>query len=456
MLSSKFFSPGRRLIVGVSAMIPLLSACSVAEKKTEEPRSIFIVSHEENIDREGSMKLVFGVTPADFIFTPQQLSLCPKSVNDYLKISGVESLGNGKFSASVEDRGCGEAYCLDVTLRIGVSGTQEGEILSDPFVIRYSPREYDFAVLTNETVYDEHNHAAFTGLLDYRGTLYLAFREGASHRPSSTADYGVIKVLARNGSLWKENAVIRDPAKDLRDPFLVKVGGVMRMYIGYNTFEGERYQHSGSVYADYEDGKWSEVKPVRHDVPHIAWLWKVRKYADKYYSVAYLEGEQPVLLRSSDGVDWETVTSFPLEGILSEADMAFVGKTLYVCLRKDQPVGSPSLWGVARDPFEAFTWTEMTTCVESPELLRLPFSNSILLAGRERHPSSSEVSTTLFCCSAAGELSKVATLETGMGCDTGYPGLALKDGSLYCSYYMGKQNAAHIQFSKLSVKQKEI
>lgn len=436
--------------------IALLTACSVLDNKTEEPGSIFIVSNEENIDREGSVKLVFGVTPADYIFDSQQLSLHPESVNDYLRITGIENLGNGRFSASVEDRGCGEAYCLDVALRIDGNGTREGEILSDPFVIRYSPREYDFAVLTNETVYDEHSHAAFTGLLEYRGTLFLAFREGASHRPSSPAEYGVIKVLAHDGSFWKENAVIRDPAKDLRDPFLVKIGGALRMYIGYNTFEGDHYQHSGSVYADYEDGKWSEVKPVRHDVPHIAWLWKVRKYADKYYSVAYLEGELPVLLSSGDGVDWETVTTFPLEGILSEADMAFVGKTLYVCLRKDQPVGSPSLWGVARYPFESFTWTELASCVESPELLRMPFSNSILLAGRERHPSSSEVSTTLFRCSATGELTKIATLETGVGCDTGYPGLVVKDDELFCSYYMGKSQAAHIQLAKFSIKQEQI
>ena len=261
----------------------------------------------------------------------------------------------------------------------------------------------------------------------------------------------MIKVLSNNGAGWKECGIIRDATKDLRDPFLIEVDGKLRAYIGYNTFEGDRYQHSGSVYSDFENGEWSDVKAITHDVPHIVWLWKVRKYEDKYYSVAYLEGELPALLFSKDGITWKIVTYFQLDGILSEADMAFIGKTMYVCLRKDQPIGSPSLWGVAKYPFEEFKWVQMGKCVESPELLRLPYSNDILLAGRERYVPSPDVSASLFSVSLNGEMSKIATLDTETDGDVGYPSLVVKDGVLYCSYYIGFESKAQIKISKLSI-----
>lgn len=271
-------------------------------------------------------------------------------------------------------------------------------------------REYSFTMVSNDVVYDNNSHAAFTGLSNHSGKLYLAFREGVAHRPATEDDYGRIKILVNDGIGWKENAVIADKTKDLRDPFLVEMeGGKLRAYIGYNTFEARGYQHSGSAYADYDGQTWSEVKPVNHDVPHIVWLWKVRRYGDTYYSVAYLEGEYPALLSSKDGAIWKTVTLFNLEGVLSEADMCFIGNTMYVCLRKDQPIGSPSYWGTSKYPFTDFTWTGMAVCIESPELMRLPSSKSLLLAGRERRPSSDVVDVSLYSVDAEGALTKITT-----------------------------------------------
>lgn len=440
--------------IGLLALVVALVCCSCNDKDNDAMlRRVTIQAVESNriaIDRGETIKIKFGVAPAQYNLKDNQVRLILTDANDCLALKGVESLGEGQYYAVVEDLDKGIPYSTQLSVCIS-DNEVKADVISNAITFSYAPREYTHTVQSNDIVYDGNSHAAFTGMLNYNGVLYLAFREGTAHRPASVADYGVIKVLSNNGAGWKECGIIRDATKDLRDPFLIEVDGKLRAYIGYNTFEGDRYQHSGSVYSDFENGEWSDVKAITHDVPHIVWLWKVRKYEDTYYSVAYLEGELPALLSSEDGITWKTVTYFQLDGILSEADMAFIGKTMYVCLRKDQPIGSPSFWGVAKYPFEEFKWAQMDKCVESPELLRLPYSNHILLAGRERYVSSPNVSASLFSVSMNGEMSKIATLDTETDGDVGYPSLIVKDGVLYCSYYTGFESKAQIKISKLSI-----
>ena len=311
-------------------------------------------------------------------------------------------------------------------------------------------KNYTLTLQSQNVVYNNTCHAAFTSVYDNEGQLMMAFREGTAHRPASEAEYGSIKVLSKNGNSWEVCATISDATKDLRDPFITKVDGHLRMYIGYNTFDNGTYQHSGTVYSDYINGRWSEVKPVIHDLNHIAWLWKVRKHNNKYYSVAYLEGEKPALLVSDDGVNWSTVTLFDLVGILTEADMCFVGETMYVCLRKDTPVSEPAYWGVAIYPYTSFTWTEMERHIESPELLWLPYSGELLLSGRDVK-TTGEVNVTLFSASFDGRLEEITCMETSMGGDKGYPGLAYSNGKLYCGWYSGTKSSSSVSLTTWNI-----
>ena len=148
------------------------------------------------------------------------------------------------------------------------------------------------------------------------------------------------------------------------------------------------------------------------------------------------EGGNPFLLTSEDGIDWKTITEFKIDdNNLSEADICFVDKTMYVCLRKDKPVNDPSYWGVAEYPFTDFQWKKMESHIESPELITLPYSNSLVLAGREITDNVAFVS--LFRVSVDGKLSRIAALagENGGGTSKGYPSLLFAEGKLFCSYY---------------------
>lgn len=316
-------------------------------------------------------------------------------------------------------------------------------------------KQYTLILQSQNVIYDNNSHAAFTTIHDYNGKLLLAFREGASHSPKTADEYGCVKVLEKTGDEWAVIATISDATKDLRDPFLTEVKGHPRLYMGYNTFEGNVYQHSGTVYSDFINGKWSEVKTIKHDINHIVWLWKIREYHNKYYSVAYLEGEKPVLLESDDGIDWKTLSVINLEGILTEADMCFIKDTIYVCLRKDTPIIEPAYWGVATYPFTIFTWTEMERHIESPEMIWLPYSEKIILAGRDTKQDG-EVSVTLFNVSLSGDLEEITVLETANGGDKSYPGLLYSNGSLFCSWYSGTESMSSIYLANWNVEEQTI
>ena len=296
-----------------------------------------------------------------------------------------------------------------------------------------SYKHYAFNLNSNDVVYDNNTHAAFTSIIEYQGETMLAFREGAAHRPNSEADYGYIKVLVNQNQVWNTLATIKDDSKDLRDPFFIEIDDHLRMYVMYNAFIGGDYQHAGTVYSDYYNGSWSELRMISHNLDHIASFWKVRKHRDRYYSVAYYGGYYPALMSSEDGVNWSLVTLFQLNGALSEADMCFVGDTMYVCLRKNTPVTDPAYWGIAKYPFTDFTWQEMETHIESPTLLWLPYSQTLLLSGRER--LSGSVNVSLFSANENGELERVTLLDQGEGGDRGYPSLFFYGDQLYCSYY---------------------
>lgn len=300
---------------------------------------------------------------------------------------------------------------------------------------------YSFLLISDSNVYYNNNHSAFTCLTELRGHKLLAFREGAAHRPTSTEDYGHITILQEKNAQWSKIADLSHPDMDLRDPFFVHINGNLRVYCGYNQFVNDKYQHSGTAYSDLTGTGWTPFVPIQHDVPHIVWLWKIRKYDGILYGVAYLEGEKPVLLKSTDGKLWVTAAEFQLEDVLSEADICFSEDNMYVCLRQDTPIGSLSHWGVAKYPFTLFEWKTMDISVASPELFIHPLTHNILLSGREydlrNENKPDSVNVSLFMLDINGKAERLHVFDTGANGDKGYPSFLYKNGILYLSYYYG-------------------
>ena len=302
-------------------------------------------------------------------------------------------------------------------------------------------KNYSLAFISDTCVYSNYNHTAFTSLIEYKNDIYLAFREGPNHVPTNISEYGIIKVLKKEGEKWNELSILENPDMDLRDPFFIVMEGKLRMYCGYNQFVGESntYQHSGTAYADFDGNEWSDFKIVKHDAPHIVWIWKIRKYKDCYYGVGYLEGEKPILFSSEDGDDWKTVSILDVEGIVSEADLNFIGDSLSIWLRKDTPSGSPSYLGNSNYPFTEFEWREMNNSLACPEFFCHPESKQTWICGREYlTDNDGKVSKVIVSCYELvkrQDLRKFILVNESQGWDKGYPSFLMLNEELLLSYY---------------------
>ena len=74
---------------------------------------------------------------------------------------------------------------------------------------------------SDQCIYNNGNHSAFTCLTEYKGNKYLAFREGIGHRPVNTDHYGIITILSEKDSVWSPLAKLSNSDMDLRDPFFL-------------------------------------------------------------------------------------------------------------------------------------------------------------------------------------------------------------------------------------------
>lgn len=86
-----------------------------------------------------------------------------------------------------------------------------------------SSANYLFSVTDDQCIQSiENRHLAFTSLIKYKNGLYLAFREGNNHAPTSMSEYGKICILKKFENGWETVSYLSDSDKDLRDPFFCR------------------------------------------------------------------------------------------------------------------------------------------------------------------------------------------------------------------------------------------
>lgn len=302
-------------------------------------------------------------------------------------------------------------------------------------------RTYSLIYLKDNDVYNKDNHAAFTGLVEYNGELFLAFREGLGHVSISEAEYGTVTIMKRVEGKWMKMWSLKHENMDLRDPYLMVNSGILRLYSGFNNFDGPNhsYQHSGTAYADFNGESWTGLTPLKNDVPHVVWIWKIRQYQGLFYGVGYLEGYKPLLMNSVDGINWRTQSELDVEGIVSEADLCFMGDSLYICLRKDVPTGAPSYWGRAKYPFNVFDWKVMDKSIACPEFFSIEESNQMWITGREYVVNDAgsviRIQIPVYEVDVDGSLTLVKIVNESDIWDTGYPSFCKVGNTLNLSYY---------------------
>jgi len=319
----------------------------------------------------------------------------------------------------------------------------------------YAQNEYELSVCNNDIAYSNGQHCAFTNLMRYNGDLYLCFRDGVVHAPKIESEYGSIRILKYSNYKWEEFAYISDSRYDLRDPFLsITPNGKLFLLCGVNQIVNGKLSHVGTLYCIAGQNGFSALNFINNDIDHISWLWKFRWHNEIAYGVAYLEGENPVLLSSKDLINWNTIATLDIpDGIPTEADLVFISDNeMKIVIRRDT---STTYIGNATFPFTEWEWKDTKTTIQSPSLYFHVPTNKLLLAGRLVLKDS--VKTELFEIVENDSLQNIISLNSlALGNDAGYPSIIENGDSIFISYYSGNSLSTDIYVSKLIFSKKYI
>lgn len=306
-----------------------------------------------------------------------------------------------------------------------------------------------------EKIWDEAAHNAFTDLVRFQGKFYCVFREGSGHIPGTD---GVIRILgSRNGKRWKSVAILRKDRYDLRDPKItIHPDGKLMVLMGGSDYQ-ERELQGLLPHVSFSDSKgkvFSEPVPIQIDPDirtHWDWLWRVKWHEGKAYGVVYVSGgiNSLYLVQSTNGINYERVHTFNVEGLPNEASLEFGPEgDMFMFLRRGGG-NQHGFFGQSTFPYTSWTWTDLGFRVGGPHVIRLPFEEETFAFGTRLYLESG-ARTRLLLGDRQGRLEEAIRLPSGG--DTSYPGIVVHKSHLYMSYYSSHEGKTSIYFAKIPLK----
>ncbi len=283
-------------------------------------------------------------------------------------------------------------------------------------------------------IWDAAAHNAFTDLVSYRGRLLCAFREGSNHHSND----GSIRILAStDGKHWSSVSRLSREGWDLRDPKLsVKPGAGLLLHIGGRKHD-ELSRLQTFVYESGDGDGWNYLGAPGADG---YWLWGASWRDRTALSVGYkVTGKTTTttrLYRSSNGVDFTTVVPTLSEHPrASETAVVFLADATALALMRCDPAEQPGQLGRAAPPYDRWTFTSIGARIGGQRMLRLADGRIVVATRLYDEP----VRTSLaWLDPATSTLTEFLVLPSGG--DTSYPGLAMRNGELWVSYYSSHED----------------
>ncbi|RKX34045.1 MAG: hypothetical protein DRP71_08385 [Verrucomicrobia bacterium] len=244
------------------------------------------------------------------------------------------------------------------------------------------------------TVERDGLHNGFTDILFWQGAYWISFRKSQGH---ISPDGETFISVSGDGEQWRNACRIKIPG-DNRDPRLIAVSENRMALIISTWMDGYTSDSLGfqrkrllSFIMFSEDGhNWTEP---RQTLPENRWLWKIRRFNDRYYAANYGLTEGATwssrrisfeFMASDDLVNWEKVSDLG-EGdfVPIETDMAFrEDGEVWLVSRNDIKTSGmvDSHFSSALPPYTNWETVNLGTVIHSPELVTI--DRNVYLAGR--------------------------------------------------------------------------
>jgi hypothetical protein len=300
-------------------------------------------------------------------------------------------------------------------------------------------------------------HNSNTDMIRWQGQFYISYISSPFHF-GNDASVMHIKRSSDLGHTWEQVESFNPPGEDIRDPKFAVIGKRLFLYALKNTnFIAEPYL---SIYAYTENGTdWTDFQTV----PNVdGWLFWRPKTSDgvTYYNSAYWwEHGKSILLKSTDGIQWDIVSTIHTGGRNDETEIEFMPDgRLLATARLEYGEGSEAIFGdprgstlisVSKAPYTAWTplMESLVTRLDGPYLFT--YNGRIYAVGRMQPDlGKSGPLTDQGSCLARKRTSLFEVRENGLAYltdlpssgDTAYVGLVLDGDSAYASYYTSPTN----------------
>lgn len=298
-------------------------------------------------------------------------------------------------------------------------------------------------IISVEQIWDRAGHNAFTDLVYFNGMFYCVFRESTTHKPDQNLDQivnGSIRMIAsKDGQNWTSVAHLFEKDTDLRDPKLsVTPDKRLMLLMGTSKYKGiNLISTQGKVcFFDMKSKEFSQLQNIHIDNKiHTKrdWLWNITWHKGTAYGVVYQISKNKLnkwathLVKSSNGINYNYITSLELSTSPNEADVKFLNNGEMVIIIH----GAPGAIGMSSAPYKTWDWNLLPVKLGGPELIVIE-DDTLICATREYNAGNAN-RTILAKISLSGDFKKILTLPSSG--DTSYAGMVIKDGILYISYY---------------------
>jgi hypothetical protein len=251
-------------------------------------------------------------------------------------------------------------------------------------------------------IHSDGRHNAFTDMEYWKGHYYVAFRNGNGHaRPGPVEVQGkIIVIRSQDLKKWEVCAIIRTDGDD-RDPALLDLGDELAVYF----FSASSEEPGKFLYACEKDCQATYTTNVAFTSDGISWsspqqvyeghgsiIWQVERFGDVCYGTTEGGGDLS-LTRSTDGRNWETVSTIPREKFKSTEVGLWITEDEVMHL-VDRAWENPdrALLAEASPPYTDWKLTELNYTVHCPVIR--PVGDELWVAGKTitaQFPSSLEI-----------------------------------------------------------------
>ncbi len=272
------------------------------------------------------------------------------------------------------------------------------------------------------SVGEERQYNSFTNMAVWKGRYYVVFRQAVHHGVSES---GIMLLESGDLKSWTAREIINTEYDD-RDPKILATDE--RLFVYSDAFMPGSVDQMMLTWTD-DGSTWSSPQKIHEQ----GWqLWKPKQHKGAFYVAADCVtcGHKSKLLKSADGIHWESVALITAENNPTETAITFLPDDRLLAVVRQNIDGHPPGFAIAEPPYTDWTLSSGKGHFSGPAIDVV--GDTVIVASRTlledwnlpQEPGLEHQRTALYTFDLNSmSLELQAILPTETGGDSSYPGI---------------------------------